>query len=109
MNKEVVRQTKKKRSGYKKIPTPGPGRPKGAKDKISRTAKQNIEKVIEELGGYKGILKWANKNSRNQGLLYSWYFKLLPSNIKAELSERNVLNIKFVPVKKKKKDDDEGV
>ena len=57
------------------------GRPKGAKDKVSKSAKDNIEKVVSELGGWKAILKWAQKNQRNEGLLYGWYFKMLPSSL----------------------------
>jgi len=76
-----------------------PGKPKGAKDKIIRTAKENIEKVVKELGGYEGILKWAEKNSHNQGLLYGWYFKMLPTNVNVEgdLSISYQLSEKFMP------------
>jgi len=72
--------------GKKGVKKGNPGRPKGAKDKIARTAKENIEKVVKELGGYDGMLKWANKNSHNQGLLYGWYFKMLPTNVDVEHS-----------------------
>lgn len=76
-----------------------PGRPKGAKDKIARTAKQNIEKVVEELGGWKAILKWAQKNQRNEGLVYGWYFKMLPSNVTVDgdLNVTYQVSDKFLP------------
>jgi len=76
------------------------GRPKGAKDKIARTAKENIEKVVNELGGYEGILTWAEKNYRNQGLLYSWYFKMLPSNVGIEGSIKHEHRISITDLKK---------
>ncbi|HUU39582.1 MAG TPA: hypothetical protein VMW42_01435 [Desulfatiglandales bacterium] len=78
-----------------------PGRPKGAKDKITRTAKENIEKAVKELGGYEGILKWAKKNFHNQGLLYGWYFKMLPTNVTAELTGKDgeALKITYVQAK----------
>ena len=85
--------------GKKGIKKGNPGRPKGAKDKIARTAKQNIEKVVEELGGWKAILKWAQKNQRNEGLVYGWYFKMLPSNvtIDGDLNVVYQVSEKFLP------------
>jgi len=92
-NKTVIRD----KSG--KFKRGNPGRPKGAKDKITRTAKENIEKVVKELGGYEGILKWAKKNNHTQGLLYSWYFKMLPTNVSVEgdLNVTYQLSDKFLP------------
>jgi len=82
-NKTLNPYAEKGKKGVKKG---NPGRPKGAKDKIARSAKENIEKVINELGGWKGILDFAKKNQRNQALVYGWYFKMLPSNVGVEHS-----------------------
>ena len=79
------------------------GRPKGAKDKITRTAKANIEKVIEALGGWEGILEFAEKNQRNKALLYGWYFKMLPSNVGVEHSGKIDHAVFMMPRPKKKK------
>lgn len=93
---EKTSYAKKGKVGFKRG---NPGRPRGAKDKIARTAKENIEKVVKELGGYEGILEWADKNSHNQGLLYGWYFKMLPSSVNVE-GDLNVIyqtSEKFMP------------
>jgi len=58
-----------------------PGRPKGAKDKIPRTVKENFDKVFEKLGGIEGFYKWAKKSARNMELFYTWYSKMLPTNV----------------------------
>ena len=57
------------------------GRPKGAKDKIPRTVKENFDKVFEKLGGIEGFYKWAKKSARNMELFYTWYSKMLPTNV----------------------------
>ena len=67
---------------YKKGQSGNPnGRPKGAKDKIARSAKETIEKAVEQIGGVDELVAWAKKNNRNQEKLYDWYFKMLPSSI----------------------------
>ena len=57
-----------------------PGRPKGAKDKIARTVKENIEKAFEDLGGIDGLVEWAKKNNGNREKFYQWYFSMLPKS-----------------------------
>ena len=66
------------------------GRPKGAKDKISRNIKDNFDAVFEKLGGVDGFSKWADKNTQTQSAFYQMYSKMLPSNtdldVKGDLS-----------------------
>lgn len=38
------------------------GRPKGSVNKISATAKENVQAVFDGLGGWEGMLKWAKDN-----------------------------------------------
>lgn len=62
------------------------GRPKGAKDKIARSVKENMEETITGLGGVDGIIAWAKKSNNNREKLYGWYFSMLPKNIDADVS-----------------------
>ena len=77
------------------------GRKKGVKNILPSAVKENIEEVVDALGGWEGIKEWAAKNQRNQGLLYSWYFKMLPSNMGIEHSGQidSKLTIKVVKTK----------
>jgi len=63
-----------------------PGKPKGAKDKVARSVKEDMEETIEGLGGIKGIIEWAKKSNGNREKLYGWYFSMLPKNIDADVS-----------------------
>jgi len=77
------------------------GRKKGVKNILPSAVKENIEEVVDALGGWEGIKEWAKKNQRNQGLLYSWYFKMLPSSVGIEHSGEidSKLTIKVVKTK----------
>ena len=57
----VIQIENKQKNGKHKLTGPGPGRPKGSKDKLPRTVKENIEKAFEKLGGIEGLVKWAGK------------------------------------------------
>ncbi len=73
----------KGKTGFKRG---NPGRPKGAKDKVARSVKEDMEKTIEGLGGVEGIIEWAKKSNANREKLYGWYFSMLPKNIDADVS-----------------------
>jgi hypothetical protein len=73
-----VLKTSKKRN----LPNPGPGRPKGCPNKLSRTTKENIEKVFEALGDWQGMKKWVELSPRNKSVFYAEiYPKLLPLDV----------------------------
>lgn len=72
------------------------GRPKGAKDKVSRTVKQNIEETFQKLGGIKGLVEWAEKSNRNKEKVYDWYFSMLPKNVDANVAGDLGLTIKRI-------------
>ncbi len=98
MNKKTSRKAVSPLSGAS-IPVPGPGRPKGARNKISGTAKENIVSVFEKLGGIEGMFGWAGKNDRNRGIFYqSIYSKILPMDIYNQHSGAidSAVNIKIV-------------
>ncbi|MFW6132216.1 MAG: hypothetical protein ACOC5F_06440 [Candidatus Aminicenantaceae bacterium] len=77
--------TRIKKGESPKFKKGNPGRPKGAKDKVSRTVKQNIEETFQRLGGIEGLVKWANKSNYNKEKVYNWYFSMLPKNIDANM------------------------
>jgi hypothetical protein len=47
------------------------GRQKGAVNKITKSIKEGIESVFQELGGENGMLKWVKKDPKNEDLFYS--------------------------------------
>jgi len=99
MSKKTTKQKEKNRikrnakgqfvKGYKP-----PGRPKGAKDKVARTVKENIEETFQKLGGVEGLVKWAEKSNRNREKVYDWYFSMLPKNVDANVAGDLALTIK---------------
>lgn len=76
----TVKKTAKKQ-GHR-LTGPGPGRPKGVPNKLSRTARENIEKVFEDMGGAEGMKQWAERSERNRTIFYSEIFpKLIPLDV----------------------------
>lgn len=67
-------------------PQPGAGRPKGARNKITTTAKENMLAVFESLGGTKGMAEWARSN---QSDYYKIYARLVPQQVDIEANVRN--------------------
>ena len=70
------------------------GRKKGVPNKISKTAKENFDIVFDRLGGVEGFYKWAKKSNRNKELFYTWYSKMLPTNLSGTINA-NVKVLKF--------------
>jgi len=81
--------------GKKGIKKGNPGRPKGAKDKIARSVKKDIEKAFEKIGGVEGLVNWAKKNTRNREKLYDWYFSMLPKNVDTKHSGEIMTKMTF--------------
>jgi hypothetical protein len=65
---------------------PGPGRPKGSKDKIGRQCKENIIAVFDAIGGIKAMATWAR---RNKGEFYKLYARLIPNYVQATVNVRD--------------------
>ena len=96
---ETVKQSGKKANPASRLPIPGPGRPKGSKDKISKNIKENFEQVFGKLGGIDGFHDWAKK-PRNQGHFYQMYSKMLPSSIDMDVKgriEAVIISDKYLP------------
>jgi hypothetical protein len=76
-----VKKTAEKRKRHV-LTGPGPGRPKGVPNKLSGTAKENIEKVFEGMGGVDGMIKWAGSSERNKTIFFSdIYPRILPMDV----------------------------
>ena len=84
-----------------------PGKPKGAKNKISKNIKDNFEAVFEKLGGIKGFCDWAKENRQTKGAFYQMYSKMLPTNVMLEGDLPIIFEVseKFLP---KKEEPDAG-
>jgi hypothetical protein len=66
---------------------PGPGRPKGSKDKISRTALEVIRDCADKMGGVDRMYKWAMKNDKHESIFWGHIFtKLLPLQIEGNMT-----------------------
>jgi hypothetical protein len=62
-------------------PKPGPGRPKGSKNKLTASIKEAIERAFEEVGGQSYLAKVAQEDPRTFCTLLG---KLLPMQVTGE-------------------------
>lgn len=62
-------------------------RPRGAKNTIGATAKENLIAVFTRLGGTAQMAKWAKDNQTD---FYRLYAKLVPQQVDLEITERPV-------------------
>jgi hypothetical protein len=91
MVKETKDKPKKQGNPNPKQLPPGPGRPKGIPNKMSRIAKENIETVFFNLGGVEAMAAWARDN---QTEFYRHYAKLIPLTLAGD--EKNPIALKDV-------------
>lgn len=61
------------------------GRPKGALNKVNATARSNILKVFEKVGGYKRMAEWAMENPT---AFYQLYGKLIVTKVQSKVDVR---------------------
>jgi len=79
MGEDLVKKTENNCN----LPGPGPGRPKGSKNKFTGLKEAFLE-AFEEMGGAEGLLTWIKKSPRNQSQFYQLISKMLPSNLSVE-------------------------
>lgn len=62
-------------------PKPGPGRPKGLKNKVTRDIKEALLEAFNspEIGGVQGLIKFGSQ-PRNQAKFFEFVMKLLPND-----------------------------
>lgn len=56
---------------------PGPGRPKGSPNKVSKEAKAVIAEAAEKLGGVKRLVTWAKADPANEKAFWSTIYPKL--------------------------------
>lgn len=61
---------------------PGPGRPKGSPNKVTKAAKEAIAEAAEQLGGVNRITEWAKEDPKNEHAFWATiYPKLIPVQV----------------------------
>ena len=61
---------------------PGPGRPKGSPNKVTKAAKEAIAEAAEQLGGVNRITEWAKEDAKNESAFWTTiYPKLIPVQV----------------------------
>ena len=64
---------------------PGPGRPKGSPNKVTKAAKDAIAEAAEQLGGVSRLVSWAKEDPLNERAFWATvYPKLLPLQVTGE-------------------------
>lgn len=74
------------------------GRPKGGLNKSTASAKAAMEEAFENMGGVASLKQWGNDNPTD---FYKLWSKLIPSDIKAELSGVLDARITYKPMVKR--------
>lgn len=66
---------------------PGPGRPKGSPNKVTKAAKDIIADAADRLGGVERLVAWAKEDAQNERAYWSQIFpKLLPLQVNADVT-----------------------
>lgn len=82
MSETVKKTSKKPRVGDG---TPGPGRPKGVRNKTTQAAKDAIAEAAEALGGATRLVAWVKEDPANERVFWGTiYPKLLPLQVAGE-------------------------
>jgi hypothetical protein len=60
-----------------------PGKPKGAKSKLSESFYQDCLAAYNDprIGGLEGLIGWITSTGRNRLMFYSWLAKTIPANV----------------------------
>jgi hypothetical protein len=91
----TVLETEKKQSGGRhKLSGPGPGRPKGSKDKFT-TLKQAFLDAFEKTGGAAGLAAWIARSEHNRAIFYQLVTKLFPQEVAHSGEVKATLSFKF--------------
>jgi hypothetical protein len=65
---------------------PGPGRPKGSRNKVTGIAKDIIAEAADRLGGVERLVAWSKEDAQNERAFWSTIFpKLMPLQVAGEL------------------------
>jgi len=81
------------------------GRKKGTPNKFTTLRKSFLDAFQDKrIGGTEGLIQVFSKNDIRKIDFFKLISKMLPTNITANLSEKKIVKIEFVSVKKKKDD-----
>lgn len=69
------------------------GRPIGAVNKTTATAKQAFQLAFDELGGVNGLVAWAKSDPDNLATLYTLYARLIPTDTNVNVK---TVDVEFV-------------
>lgn len=75
--KAVKKTGDKQPNGAHKLDGPGPGRPAGVPNKLTRSARENIDEVYRKLGDVKGHVEFLQEHPRALADFYSHVYPLL--------------------------------
>lgn len=79
---EAMEQDKDSAPAFTKGGKPGPGRPKGLRDRRTTTAMEAIALAAEALGGHNRLVSWAKEAPENERTFWGTiYPKLLPLQV----------------------------
>lgn len=62
------------------------GRPKGAKNVMSKTIRDAICQAFDQLGGVEGLVSWAEMSNDNLSQLYNMWGRLAPREVHADVN-----------------------
>lgn len=79
---EEVKKTKRKPTGAAAL-GPGPGRPKGSTNKLTRSVKEAIEAAFQGVGGAEYLMRQAEENPQAFMTLLG---KIIPAQVQADLT-----------------------
>lgn len=72
----------------------GAGRPKGALNKVTQSAKDMIQNAADELGGLQRMVAWVKESPENEKHFWtSIYPKLLPLQVNANVNQTSISKI----------------
>jgi hypothetical protein len=58
-----------------------PGRPFGAKNKLTIQAREAFQLAFDKLGGWEGLAQWAAQDPDNLKIFYTLYARLIPTDL----------------------------
>lgn len=70
-----------------------PGRPKGAQNRTTATAKEAFTVAAEELGGADRLVEWAKEDPANERVFWTLYARLIPVDVAAKVETDNHVHI----------------